>query len=235
MALLDDTLRNRYTRDTATAQAFTKDQADWQPMTELAPLHAELLLNNLEAKKHYDKLAEADERDDAGDKEDNREEGVALAMQVVTGLIAWATGKPDQKKMLTAMEKIKKSKLDKEGELDYSQLISRVYAAAEPVKADLVRYFVPTTVTDKLGELHADFDEMRNDGRLTQTEAAAARKALRAALKRNDALKTGVYDRMKVYLKPFQYGNKPLFDRLTNVMQTVDRRGRKKGGTESGA
>ena len=50
-------------------------------------------------------------------------------------------------------------------------------------------------------------------------------------LKRNDQRKTGLYDRLRVYLKPFRYGNKKLFDRLTNVMETVDRRGRKKAAT----
>lgn len=231
MALLDDNLRNRYTRDVDTAAAFTEDHADWQQIDELEPLHAELLANNLEAKEHYDALAAFDERTDAEDKQENRAEGVALAMQVATGLIAWATGKPGQEKLLAAMEKIKKSKLDKESDLDYSQLISRVYLAAEPVKGNLVKYFVPTTVTDKLGVLHTGFDGMRSDGRLTQTDAAAARKALVAVLKRNDQRKTGVYDRLRVYLKPFRYGNKQLFDRLTNVMQTVDRRGRKKAAT----
>lgn len=231
MALLDDNLRNRYTRDVDTAAAFTEDHADWQQIDELEPLHAELLANNLEAKEHYDALAAFDERTDAEDKQENRAEGVALAMQVATGLIAWATGKPGQEKLLAAMEKIKKSKLDKESDLDYSQLISRVYLAAEPVKGNLVKYFVPTTVTDKLGVLHTGFDGMRSDGRLTQTDAAAARKALVAVLKRNDQRKTGVYDRLRVYLKPFRYGNKKLFDRLTNVMETVDRRGRKKAAT----
>ena len=228
MALLDDNLRNRYTRDVDTAAAFTEDHADWQQIDELEPLHAELLANNLEAKEHYDALAAFDERTDAEDKQENRAEGVALAMQIATGLMAWATGKPGQEKLLAAMEKIKKSKLDKESDLDYSQLISRVYLAAEPVKGNLVKYFVPTTVTDKLGVLHTGFDGMRSDGRLTQTDAAAARKALVAVLKRNDQRKTGVYDRLRVYLKPFRYGNKKLFDRLTNVMETVDRRGRKK-------
>ena len=228
MALLDDRIRNRYTRDADTAAAFSEDEADWQQMDELAPLHAELLANNLEAKKYHDALTEFDARTDAEDKQENREEGVALAMQVATGLVAWATGKPGQEKLLTAMEQLKKSTLDKDSDLDYSQLISSVYTAAAPVKAALVKYFVPTAVTDQLGVLHAAFDEMRSDGRLTQTEAAAARKALAEVVSRNDEKKTGVYDRMKVYLKPFKYGNKPLYDRLMNVMQTVDRRGRKK-------
>ncbi len=228
MPLLDNALRNRYKRDADTAQAFVLDQPQWQQMDELAPLHAELMANNTEAKQHYEALAAFDAREDAADKLENRTEGVALAMQVASGLVAWATGKPQHHAVLTAMEKLTKSRLIKEDELDYAQLISGVYAAAAPVKAELVKYFVPTAVTDQLGALHATFEEMRGDGRLTQTEAAATRQALRAAISRNDQKKTGVYDRMRVYLKPFKYGNRKLYDRLVNVMQTVDRRGRKK-------
>ena len=229
MAILDDATRNRYTRDADTAQALTEDQAQWAQIDELETLHTELLTNLGVAKKHFDQLVEADERDDAGEKLENRTEGVALTMRVATGLTAWATGQAGQKELLTALAKITKSKLDKESELEYSQHVSRVYLAAAPVKAELVKYFVPTAVTDKLGELHTLFEGMRGNGRLTQTQATAARKALKAALALNDRRKTGVYDRMRVYLRPFKYGNPELYNRLTQVMQTVDRRGRKKG------
>lgn len=221
--MLDDHTRARYKRSQDFDATLAQTQPDWQQLDELLPFFARLQAANAKAKALYDALTTYVQRDDAALKAENRSTTIQYTMQVVDGLSAWAAAQgPAQQELHKSLNKVTASVLRREDELDYAQLVEWVAKEAAPRKAALVKYFVPTTVTDQLSTLAAQFAAMRGDGRLTITQASAARKSLKELLRTIDHKKTGLLAEMKPFLRPFRHGNPELYQRLTNVLKVVD-------------